>query len=97
MDDDALRKDAAYLKNLVNRILDDTGQPFIRKSAIFPYGDIRSERVEFIEDLERRKIAMILNEPASLEDDEPLLEMLSYIDRRSAVPGFLESSPINPS
>ncbi len=96
MDDEAIKKDSAYLKNWINRILDDTGQPFIQKAAIFPHGDMRSERFEFINDLQRRKIAIILNDPASLREDEPLLEMLSYIDRKSAIPGFLESSPINP-
>ncbi len=52
MDDETVKKDAAYLKNLINRILDDTGQPFIQNATIFPHGDIRSERLEFIDDLD---------------------------------------------
>lgn len=96
MDAEETKKDAAYLKSLINFILDQTGRPFILKTSIFPYGDMRPERLDFINDLQRRKIAIILNDPASLREDEPLLEMLSYIDRRSAIPGFLESSPINP-
>ena len=87
-DEEQVERD--FLKNWVNCILDATGQPFIRKKAVFPYDDIRSERVAFIQDLEKRGLARILGSPETLDADDYLLEMLSFIDRPSSIPGFLD-------
>lgn len=91
-------RDLLYLKNWMNRILDDTACPLIPKACIFGNGggDIRPHRVKFIQDLADRGVLKILAEPWQLSDESPYVEMLSYIDRKSAIPGFLESSPISP-
>jgi len=91
-------RDLLYLKNWINRILDDTACPLIPKACIFGNGggDIRPHRVKFIQSLADRGVLRILAEPSQLSDEAPYVEMLSYIDRKSAIPGFLESSPINP-
>lgn len=85
-------KDLEYLKNWINRILDDTASPFIPKACIFGNGggDIRPHRVAWIKKLEEQGILKILGDPSTLKDEEPYVEMLRFIERKTSIPGFLE-------
>jgi len=77
------------LKNWINRILDDTASPFLPRSIVFPYDDIRLYQLEWFREWEKRGILRFLKDPVTSKADDMVIEMLSYIDRSSPIPGFL--------
>ncbi|MGC4017272.1 MAG: hypothetical protein QM755_22570 [Luteolibacter sp.] len=90
-------KELAVLTATINRILDDTADPLIPKSCIFPHEDIRLPTLHWLKDLEARGILKMLADPVTAMKDEMVVEMLSYIDRESPIPGFLNYRTPAPS
>ncbi len=86
-------KDNAYeisvLQSYINRTLDDTASPLITKGTVFGYGDIRDHVLDWLKDLEAKRILRFVADPYTISDDDVLLEMKSYIGLKSSILGFL--------
>lgn len=82
-----------YLGSCINRILDDTLSPFVRKASVFTKGRGMDEaRLAWLRGLEAQGVLVFLRDPYTAGDDEHLLEMKAYIGKASPIPGFLNDS-----
>jgi IS5 family transposase len=81
--------DRRHLKATINRILDDSARALVPRSAICARGaSIDVETVEQLREWEREGYLRIVGDLKG-GDDEIVLEMLRYFDRKSPIPGFL--------
>lgn len=78
------------LQNGINRTLDDTAESIIVAAAVSGYGSDDFPKIrECLKRWESEGILRIIADPEGLPNSAPCLEMLKYIHRRSAIPGFL--------
>ena len=78
------------LRALINRSLDDTACPYIKQGLIASGGSYDWPKIiSAIKKWENQNILVILKNPEFAEPDEACLQMISYINRKSAIPGFL--------
>lgn len=79
-----------YLRATIHRILDDSAQPFIARAALCESGSgFDPEVFQLLRHWEAKGYLQILCDPDRAVDTEPIVKMLSYIERRSSIPGFL--------
>lgn len=82
-----------YLKALINRSLDDIATVQIQAGLIGAGGqenwnDIRKS----LQKWEKAGYLKILKDPENSKPEDIVVEMISFIDRRSSIPGFLNWS-----
>lgn len=79
-----------YLEATINRILDDSAQPYISKITIFGGEKVMTPvRREWLRKMESEGVLRVLHDPDHAPDDEPFVEMLRYIGVTSPIPNFL--------
>lgn len=75
---------------LINRSLDDTCQPYIKQGVIAAGGSRDWHKIHhYLKVWQDKNILKLIKDPELADHDETCVEMLSYIDRRSSIPGFL--------
>lgn len=80
-----------YLRALINRILDDSAQPFIAKANFCTPGSACDPiTMEVLKEWQELGLLTILADPESVDPGQPLIKMIKFIDRPSSIPGFLE-------
>jgi hypothetical protein len=78
------------LEALINRSMDDTACPYIKQSLIAAGGSHDWQKItSTIKKWEDTNTLIIVKNPEFAEHNEVCLEMISYINRKSAIPGFL--------
>jgi hypothetical protein len=78
------------LKAGINRTLDDTREAGITAETLlgFSGGDWKMVKCA-LKEWESRGLLQVLSDPEQCASDEICVKMLSYLDRRSSIPGFL--------
>ena len=80
-----------YLRALINRILDDSAQPYITRASLCTQGaDFDPDVVEILKEWQNHGYLQILVNPNEASFHEPVIKMLRFIDRASSIPGFLD-------
>lgn len=78
------------LRATINRTLDDTACALIRRGAIAGGGSRDWDQIMgCLKKWESEGILKIVRDPQFAESGDECVEMLSYIYRKSAIPGFL--------
>lgn len=78
------------LINGINRTLDDGGSSIISVGTVRAYGGCDWIAIrKFLVNLEAKGVLRIIQDPEGALPNVPCLEMYSYIDRKSVIPGFL--------
>src|SRR6186713_2689786 len=79
-----------FVRGTIHRILDDTAQPYILRGALGQKGAVMApELVGYLKQWERDGYLEILGDLDQMDQTQSAVRMLSYIGKKSPIPGFL--------